>query len=41
VPSVSLSGTSVIDRSSPSSATRRPLRDEPFSTLAIWTMSVN
>ena len=38
-PSLSLSGTAVIDRSS-SAATRRPLRDDPFSTLAIWVMSV-
>ena len=40
VPSVSLSGTSVMERS-PSVATRRPLRADPRSTLASWVMSVN
>ena len=37
-----LSGTSVIERSSsPSAATRRPLRDPPASTLAIEVISMN
>ncbi len=41
MPSVILSGTSVMDRSSSSSATRRPERLELLSTLAMWMMSVN
>ena len=37
-----LSGTSVIERSSsPSAATRRPLREPPASTLAIEVISMN
>ncbi len=40
VPSDSLSGTSVMERSSSSVATRRPDAVDPFSTFARWVMSV-